>query len=107
MTGAAGSLEPHHLPVLPAEVLTYLAHESGQTVVDATVGVGGHASLLAQCVEPNGRVIGLDRDAAMLDLARKRLAPNVMLVQSSFDSLREILDQLGIAAADAALADLG
>lgn len=112
MTGAAGTPEPHHVPVLPAEVLTYLALEPGQTVVDATVGVGGHARLLAEAVGPSGRVVGLDCDAEMLGVASVRLQPPegatpATLVQANFDRLRDVLDDLGIAAVDAVLADLG
>jgi 16S rRNA (cytosine1402-N4)-methyltransferase len=102
--------------VLPAEVLQFLEPAPGQIVVDATVGAGGHTRLLAQRVVPGGRVIGLDRDPAMLELARPRLAElPVTLVQAGFDELRRVLDDLGIAApacrpsvlVDAVLADLG
>jgi 16S rRNA (cytosine1402-N4)-methyltransferase len=99
---------PRHQSVLPAEVLHYLGPAPGQVLVDATVGAGGHARLLAERVVPDGRLIGLDRDAAMLDLARPRLAGlPVTLVQSGFDRLRAVLDELGLPAVDGVLADLG
>ncbi len=102
------SPEPHHVPVLPAEVLHYLAPAPGQTIVDATVGAGGHAQMLAGRLGTNGRLIGLDRDAAMLEVARPRLAGlPVTLIQANFDQLRQVLDELHIAAVDAVLADLG
>src|SRR5438132_11622879 len=63
----------HHRPVLPAEVLRLLAPASGETWVDCTAGAGGHTRLLAQGVGPSGRVLALDRDAAMLELAQSRL----------------------------------
>ena len=47
-----------HVPVLPAEVLQYLDPQPGQTIVDATVGTGGHARLLAGRVVPGGLLIG-------------------------------------------------
>jgi 16S rRNA (cytosine1402-N4)-methyltransferase len=94
--------------VLPAEVLQFLEPAPGQIVVDATVGAGGHTRLLAERVVPGGRVIGLDRDPAMLDLARPRLTRlPVTLVRADFDQFRRVLDDLGIAAVDAVLADLG
>ena len=44
----------------------------------------------------------------MLDLARPRLAGMpVTLIQANFDQLRHVLNDLGIAAADGVLADLG
>src|SRR5262249_52369663 len=99
---------PRHVAVLPAEVLHYLAPAPGEVVVDATVGAGGHARLIAERVGPPGRLIGLDRDAAMLDLARPRLEGlPVTLVHDNFDRLSDVLDELGIAAVDGVLADLG
>jgi 16S rRNA (cytosine1402-N4)-methyltransferase len=98
---------PRHVPVLPAEVLALLDPRPGQTVVDATVGAGGHTRLLAERVGPTGRVIALDRDADMLALASRGLLANVTLVQSGFERLRAVLTELGVEAVDAVLADLG
>jgi 16S rRNA (cytosine1402-N4)-methyltransferase len=93
---------------LPAEVLENLSPAPGQIMVDATVGAGGHARLIAQRIAPSGRLIGLDQDAAMLALARPRLLDlPVTLIHSNFDRLRDVLDELGIEAADGVLADLG
>jgi 16S rRNA (cytosine1402-N4)-methyltransferase len=101
-------MEPHHVPVLPAEVLEALAPQPGQTIVDATIGAGGHARLLAERLGPTGRLIGLDRDVAMLRMARPRLEGlPVELVVDNFDRLRELLDELGLAVVDGVLADLG
>jgi 16S rRNA (cytosine1402-N4)-methyltransferase len=102
------SLSPRHVAVLPAEVLELLAPTPGQVVIDATVGVGGHARLLLERIGPTGRLIGLDQDPAMLDLARQRLKGlPVALVHANFELLRQVLDELGIAAVDGVLADLG
>lgn len=99
---------PRHEPVLTAEILAALAPAAGQVFVDATVGAGGHTRLLAERLMPGGRLIGLDRDAAMLELARPRLADlPVTLVQAPFSRLRDVLDEYGIAAVDGVLADLG
>jgi len=97
-----------HVPVMPDEVLASLAPRPGQIVIDATVGGGGHARLIAEQLGPTGRLIGLDQDSAMLALARPRLADfPVTLVQSNFDRLRDVLDQQEISAVDGVLADLG
>jgi 16S rRNA (cytosine1402-N4)-methyltransferase len=99
---------PRHVAVLPNEVLHYLAPAAGETFVDATVGAGGHARLIAERVGPAGRLIGLDRDESMLDIARPRLTGlPVTLVHCNFDRLRDALDDLGVAAVDGVLADLG
>jgi 16S rRNA (cytosine1402-N4)-methyltransferase len=97
-----------HVPVLPAEVLHYLAPAPGQTIVDATVGGGGHTRLIAAQLGPTGRLFGLDRDPSMLDRARPHLAGlPITLVHANFDGLRQVLDAHGIAAVDGVIADLG
>ncbi len=99
---------PHHVSVLPAEVLQLLAPGPGQVFVDATVGAGGHARLIAERLVPGGRLIGLDQDPAMLDLARPRLEGlPVTLVHANFDQLRQVLDELNVPVVDGVLADLG
>jgi 16S rRNA (cytosine1402-N4)-methyltransferase len=99
---------PRHVSVLPAEVLAALEPAPGQVIVDATCGVGGHARLLAERVVPGGRLIAVDQDPAMLDLARPRLdGLPVTFVRSGFGRLRRVLDDLGLERVDAVLADLG
>jgi 16S rRNA (cytosine1402-N4)-methyltransferase len=99
---------PRHVPVLTAELLHLLDPQPGHIIVDATVGTGGHARLLAERVGPTGRLIGLDRDPAMLRLAGHRLQGlAITLVERNFDELRNLLDELNIEAVDAVLADLG
>ncbi len=108
MSDDLSGASPRHVSVLPVEVLAALDPVAGQVFVDATVGGGGHSRLLAERLIPGGRLIGLDRDAAMLELARPRLADlPVTLVQTPFSRLREVLDEQGIAAVDGVLADLG
>jgi 16S rRNA (cytosine1402-N4)-methyltransferase len=53
---------PDHIPVLADEVRELLAVKPGETVVDATFGAGGHASLLAADLRGSGRFIAIDRD---------------------------------------------
>jgi 16S rRNA (cytosine1402-N4)-methyltransferase len=99
---------PRHVSVMPSEVLALLEPAPGQVIVDATAGAGGHARLLAERVVPGGRVIALDQDPAMLELARPRLAElPVTLVRSGFGRLRRVLDGLGLERVDAVFADLG
>jgi 16S rRNA (cytosine1402-N4)-methyltransferase len=108
MTGQPASPGARHVPVLPGEVLEYLAPAPGQAIVDATVGAGGHSRLVAERLGPQGRLIGLDQDAAMLALARPYLVGlPVTLVQANFDELPEVLAKLKIEAVDGVLADLG
>ena len=74
MTSPAQSREvPTHLPVLLAEVLTYLAPRPGAVIVDATIGEGGHAEALLRRIAPAGRLIGLDRDPEAVMRSEERL----------------------------------
>jgi 16S rRNA (cytosine1402-N4)-methyltransferase len=108
MNGSPSSSTPHHVPVLPAEVLSFLAPAAGAVIVDATVGAAGHARLIAERLGPTGRLIGLDCDETMLDLARPRLTGlPATLVHANYERVRDVLDELGVAAVDGVLADLG
>jgi len=99
---------PRHVSVLPALVPHYLAPAAGEVIVDATVGAGGHARLIAERVGPSGRLIGLDHDASMLALAAPRLAGlPATLVHAGFAELPRVLRELGVPAVDGVLADLG
>src|SRR5262249_53491848 len=99
MTSDSEGLVPRHRPVMPDAVLHYLAIEPGQTVVDATAGAGGHLRLLARALGERGRLIALDRDPKMLDLAGRVIEQGgpakvpIVWVHASFDNLREILDE--------------
>jgi 16S rRNA (cytosine1402-N4)-methyltransferase len=100
--------EPRHAAVLPAETVALLDPRPGETWVDGTVGAGGHSRLIAEKLGESGRLVGLDQDPAMLDLARPRLAGlPVTLVRANFDQLPGVLANLGVDAVDGVLADLG
>ncbi|GJM26399.1 MAG: ribosomal RNA small subunit methyltransferase H [Phycisphaerae bacterium] len=99
-----------HLAVLPDEVGSMLAVEPGACVVDCTLGLAGHAQMLAKAVGPDGMVIGLDVDANNLAIASQRMEESGCphrLVRSNFEELDVVLKDLGIGGVDAILADLG
>lgn len=87
-----------------------LAPRPGETVVDATVGGGGHARLLASAIGPTGRLIGLDVDPASLLSARQALSDcgcPLDLVHANFVELASVLRTQGVEGCDVILADLG
>ena len=95
---------------MAAEVLELLAPARAGLYVDATVGAGGHASLILEASAPEGRLLGLDRDPRALELAGRRLAPQgsrVELIEATFDQLPELLKSRGIEGAQGILVDLG
>lgn len=99
---------PRHVPVMVCEVVEHLSPSPGQVVVDATVGAGGHARLIAERLGPDGLLIGLDRDPTMIEIARRVVVgAKTELVEADFAELRVVLDELGIDRVDAVLMDLG
>lgn len=100
----------NHEPVLLKETIDYLrpAREDG-TLVDATVGLGGHAAALLERY-PRSKLIAIDRDPAALDRARERLSKyegRVTFHRGRHESLIEILKQSQTAKVSGILADLG
>lgn len=97
-----------HVPVMVREVLQILSLEPGMIVVDGTVGGGGHSLHVLERLGESGQLIGVDRDASMLERARAILPHrNVTLVHASYADLREVLNRLDIATVDRILVDLG
>jgi len=97
-----------HRPVLFDEVIEWLAPRPGGVIVDATLGAGGHARAIAERLGPDGLLIGLDRDASMIERARERLeGVQAELVREPFDRIEAVLDHLGRASVSGVLADLG
>ncbi|RCG22162.1 16S rRNA (cytosine(1402)-N(4))-methyltransferase RsmH [Streptomyces diacarni] len=83
--------------------------EPGATVLDCTLGLGGHSQALLSTF-PAARLIGLDRDTAALELAGERLAPyadRATLVHAVYDELPEVLERLGVPRIQGVLFDLG
>ncbi len=97
-----------HVSVLPDEVLHWLDPQPGEVVVDATVGVGGHAARLWDRIQPDGTLIAFDQDPAMLAVAIQRLPdPRIHWRHANFEDLPAVLDELNWPVVDAILADLG
>jgi 16S rRNA (cytosine1402-N4)-methyltransferase len=101
-----------HVPVLLGRVLELLAPAVSTptaVLVDATLGMAGHAEALL-VAHPHARLIGIDRDRAALALAAERLAPfetRITLVHAVYDELPAVLSRLGLVTVDGILFDLG
>ncbi|MDO5722070.1 MAG: 16S rRNA (cytosine(1402)-N(4))-methyltransferase RsmH [Actinomycetaceae bacterium] len=98
-----------HTPVLTAQILQLLSPvlegEQPTTVIDATLGMGGHSHAILSAF-PNAQVIGIDRDPQALQLASQRLAPfadRFRCVHTTYDRIDTVSDQ----PVDAILMDLG
>src|SRR5436309_8377576 len=105
-TGSGGVA---HVPVMVAEVVEWLRPRPGAFLVDATLGLGGHAAALLAAA-PSTRLLGLDRDPAALAIARERLGAHddrIVLRHAHFADLPLILAETDRPGADAVLLDLG
>src|SRR6478736_5470944 len=101
-------LESAHVPVMTAEVLQWLAPQPGETIVDGTLGGGGHTLALAERVGPTGLVLALDRDPAALEKAERRLAGrSIKLAAANYQDLGEVLREIDVSSVDGIVLDLG
>ncbi len=110
--GVDGSGAARHVPVLLARVTELLGPAlAGRpaVLVDATLGLGGHAAVLL-AAHPQLTLVGLDRDPQALELAGRRLvafADRTHLVHSVYDRIGDVLDGLGLRNVHGVLFDLG
>src|SRR5271157_3326251 len=112
--GEAGKRQFGHVAVLLQPAIEFLAVRRGGTIIDLTLGLGGHSWDIAKRLGAAGRLIGFDKDPAALERARERLTnlppelfgdwPQVELVHASF---AEVAQHVAPATADGLLADLG
>lgn len=97
MDQMAGESTFRHEPVLAHEVLAELELSSGQVVFDGTLGLGGHANLMAERIAPGGTLVGTDWDESMLGQARSNLKAiegvDLRLFHADFRELPEIAER--------------
>jgi 16S rRNA (cytosine1402-N4)-methyltransferase len=100
--------EQLHKPVLLKEVLDGLDLKAGQTIVDATLGFGGHSTEILKKIGSSGRLIGIEQDESVLRMAAEHLnAKNIFLVNANFETLSDILKSLKIDKVNGFVFDLG
>jgi len=103
-------MELIHAPVMLKEILKYLDPKPGQTVLDCTIGLGGHSQEILKMISPRGRLIGIDRDSESLSLTDKRLKKinkSYKLIWEDYRNLNKIMSDLELERADGILFDLG
>jgi 16S rRNA (cytosine1402-N4)-methyltransferase len=99
-----------HIPVMPEEVMQYLAPEKGAFIIDATTGEGGHSLLIAGRIGPQGRLLCCDVDSELIEIAEKNLSqvePAVSFIRSDYKALPDILKNEYKDRPDGILVDLG
>ncbi len=101
-----------HAPVTLERCIELLApalEADGAVFVDGTLGLGGHSEAFLERF-PKLTLVGIDRDTNALALAGQRLervADRIHLVHAVYEEIEDVLEDLGIAAANGILLDLG
>ena len=109
---AGGPAGARHVPVLLPRVVQLLEpalRDRPAVLVDATLGLGGHAAALLSA-HPRLTLVGLDRDPEALALAGRRLvafSDRTHLVHAVDDRIADVLGELGLPRVDGVLFDLG
>ena len=101
---------PPHKPVMLDEVLSFIKPEKGDIIVDATIGSGGHGCEILKLIEPDGLLIGIDKDEEILKITDKylsKISDSYKLYKADYVELDYILDKLKINKIDGILLDLG
>ncbi len=97
-----------HIPVMLQEVLQAFSPAEGAVLLDGTLGGGGHTRALVERVGPTGRIVALDRDPGAVGRAQESLTGlSATVVHASYEQARGVLNELGIAAVNGVLLDLG
>ena len=98
-----------HIPVMARECMDLLFQGPGKTMVDGTLGLGGHSGMILSRLPEDGRLIGIDQDLNAIAMAGERLPKDdrITLVHESFFHIPRVLDSLGVDHVDGILLDLG
>ncbi|MBN2541476.1 16S rRNA (cytosine(1402)-N(4))-methyltransferase RsmH [bacterium] len=92
------------------EVLELLVYDKAGTYVDATVGGGGHSEAIIRILEPEGRLIGIDKDEEALKYTNERLRnwkDRITFIHGNFSSIKALLKRIDIDKVNGMLFDLG
>jgi len=105
-------MEYRHTPVLLNEVLEYLDPQSGEVIVDGTLGAGGHAIALAERIGPKGKIIGIDLDPAALAKAEQSYLDSGnsawhKFIRGNYKDISKIAEDSKISSVDKILVDVG
>jgi 16S rRNA (cytosine1402-N4)-methyltransferase len=99
-----------HEPVLLDKVLEYLDVQDNDTVIDGTLGLGGHSKAILAKLGPLGKLVGFDLDSRNMQVARQKLQKfegKVLYVNDSYDQVEHYGKVLKFAPYNKVLLDLG
>ena len=102
-------MEYKHIPVLLNETIQGLAIKEDGIYVDATLGRGGHSSVILSSIK-EGHLYCFDQDEQAIKESRQRLeniSDKFTLISSNFEFMKDRLHELGVDKVDGILFDLG
>ncbi|HPI17502.1 MAG TPA: 16S rRNA (cytosine(1402)-N(4))-methyltransferase RsmH [Mesotoga sp.] len=103
--------DEHHRSVMIHEALHYLlSKQEGGLYFDCTAGEGGHIRAILEATKGLSRVVGLDVDREVLELAERNLKDYqgcFQLFNLSYANFEIVLRQLGVTKVDGFLLDVG
>jgi 16S rRNA (cytosine1402-N4)-methyltransferase len=70
-----------HKPVLLKEAIENLNLKPGMTVVDGTLGAGGHSQEILKKILPGGRLISIDWDKGAIENFEKKLETGILIAK--------------------------
>lgn len=102
-------MEFSHVPVMLQETINLLNVKPGGIYVDGTLGGAGHSVVIAEKMQPNGILVGIDQDENAIKTATERLKAfqGIKIVKSNFSDIEDVLTNLGIEKVDGILLDIG
>jgi 16S rRNA (cytosine1402-N4)-methyltransferase len=99
--------EQYHVPVLVEAVMQYLVTRPDGIYIDATLGGGGHARVLAASLSPAARLVGIDRDGDAIHYCRRSCPKQITLIREDFRNIDMAASACGLTSVDGILFDLG
>lgn len=98
-----------HTPVLHQEILDNGFFPKNAVVVDGTMGLGGHASLILNKYAGISAYYGFDVDKQALAMSKERLSqyPVVRLIEMNYSEAATYLKSYGVSKVDTIILDLG
>lgn len=97
-----------HIPILAPQIADLILTDPDGIYADGTLGLGGHTALFLSRLSPKARVLGFDKDAQALQMAKERVNdPRLITFNESYTCLPRELEKMQIPGVKGALFDLG
>ena len=99
----------YHIPVMAEEIINHIVTNKNGTYLDCTLGGGGHSEAILNSLDPEGFVIGVDRDPEAIKFASERFGKrkNFKAFNIAFGSLKDVPDIIYGQKFDGIIFDLG